>query len=105
LKVLGLENFSVHRFRAAESTSNDFTTKLMVRLSSPQATDTRDSEIDIFESLSFVLFATFVVKNVRFRFFTASANVAIGSWNEALVKVESFALRKGANQWLKRSFT
>jgi hypothetical protein len=44
----------------------------------------------------------FMMKNLlRYRF----RGLAIGSWNEALVKVESFALRKGANQWLKRSFT
>jgi hypothetical protein len=33
----------------------------MVRTNSPQAPDTKDSEIDIFEFLNFVLFVTFVV--------------------------------------------
>jgi hypothetical protein len=60
----------------------------------------------IFESLNFVLFATFVVRMSVFDVFTALANLAVGSCNGALVKVErSFALPKGGKSWLKRSFT
>jgi branched-chain amino acid aminotransferase len=42
----------------------------------------------IFESLNFVLFATFVVRMSVFDVFTALANLAVGSCNGALVKVE-----------------
>jgi hypothetical protein len=60
--------------------------------------DTKDSEIDIFESLGFVLFGTFVVQRLL-RFSYSFAARGIGSCNGALVRVETIVsrCRKEAN--------
>jgi hypothetical protein len=48
----------------------------MVRVTSPQATDTKDSEIRVSEFPSFVLFVTFVVQCL-FHFFVALLQIGL----------------------------
>ena len=56
LKHSGVTVLGVDLFTPAQ-----FSKECMVRLSSPQATGTKNLEIDISESLNFVLFVSFVV--------------------------------------------